>query len=63
MCRQVIESSSTETYTQHARNPVRNVQVGGDATVQVPAYGSPFVRDLDEGRRYGTIEDLSLIHI
>ena len=22
-----------------------------------PAYGSPFVRDLDNGRRYGTIED------
>ena len=22
-----------------------------------PAYGSPFVRDLDDGRRYGTIED------
>ena len=22
-----------------------------------PAYGSPFVRDLDHGRRYGTIED------
>ena len=22
-----------------------------------PAYGSPFVRDLDQGRRYATIED------
>ena len=27
------------------------------ATVLAPAYGSPFVRDLDGGRRYGTIED------
>ena len=26
-------------------------------TVLAPAYGSPFVRDLDGGRRYGTIED------
>jgi trimethylamine--corrinoid protein Co-methyltransferase len=26
-------------------------------TVFAPAYGSPFVRDLDQGRRYGTIED------
>jgi trimethylamine--corrinoid protein Co-methyltransferase len=25
--------------------------------VLVPAYGSPFVRDLDKGRRYATIED------
>ena len=26
-------------------------------TVLAPAYGSPFVRDLDGGRRYGTIDD------
>ena len=25
--------------------------------VLVPAYGPPFVHDLDEGRRYATIED------
>jgi trimethylamine--corrinoid protein Co-methyltransferase len=25
--------------------------------VFAPAYGSPFVMDLDKGRRYGTIED------
>ena len=30
---------------------------GGSATVFAPNYGSPFVRDLDRGRRYGTIED------
>ncbi len=44
-------------FTQHARNPARNVEIGGNHTVFSPAYGSPFVRDLDEGRRYGTIED------
>jgi trimethylamine--corrinoid protein Co-methyltransferase len=33
------------------------VQIGGNATVFAPAYGSPFVRDVDGGRRYGTIED------
>ena len=42
---------------QHARNPERNVLIGGDATVFAPNYGSPFVHDLDKGRRYGTIED------
>ena len=26
-------------------------------TVFAPAYGSPFVRNLDEGRRYATIDD------
>ena len=44
-------------YTQHARNPARSVIIGGKHTVFAPAYGSPFVHDLDRGRRYGTIED------
>ena len=57
MCRQIIQSSAPSIYTQHGRNPDRNVQVGGDATVLVPAYGSPFVYDIDEGRRYATLED------
>ena len=31
--------------------------MGGDATVFAPNYGSPFVMDLDRGRRYATLED------
>ena len=46
-------------FTQHARNPARSVEIGGDNTVFSPAYGSPFVRDLEGGRRYGTIEDFA----
>jgi len=57
MCRQIIQNSAPSVFTQYARNPARNVKIGGDSTVLVPAYGSPFVRDLDQGRRYGTIED------
>lgn len=44
-------------YTQHARNPERAVQIGGNATVFAPNYGSPFVHDIERGRRYGTLED------
>jgi trimethylamine--corrinoid protein Co-methyltransferase len=44
-------------FTQHARNPANNRQIGGKNVVFAPAYGSPFVMDLDKGRRYGTIED------
>ncbi len=44
-------------YVQHARNPERKVLIGGDAMVFAPNYGSPFVHDLDKGRRYGTLED------
>jgi trimethylamine--corrinoid protein Co-methyltransferase len=50
-------ATTPASYTQHARNPQRNVLIGGDATVFAPNYGSPFVHDLDRGRRYGTIED------
>ncbi len=44
-------------FVQHARNPARSVTIGGDNSVFAPVYGPPFVRDLDGGRRYGTIED------
>ena len=47
-----------ETYTQVARNPDRNVIVGGRNTVFAPTFGSPFVRDFDNQRRYATLEDL-----
>ena len=40
-------------YTQHARNPERSVEIGGNATVFAPVYGPPFVRDL-EGRAAAT---------
>jgi trimethylamine--corrinoid protein Co-methyltransferase len=57
MCRQIVQASAPRIFTQYARNEANNVQIGGNATVFAPNYGSPFVRDLDNGRRYGTIED------
>jgi trimethylamine--corrinoid protein Co-methyltransferase len=45
------------TFTQHARNPANSVQIGGKGVVFAPAYGSPFVMDMDRGRRFGTLED------
>lgn len=57
LCRELITATAPERYTQHARNPARSVQIGGDATVFVPNYGSPFVHDLDGGRRYATLAD------
>ena len=44
-------------FTQHARNPERSVEIGGDTTVFAPVYGPPFVRDHDGGRRYATMVD------
>lgn len=56
MCRELLKTAPSE-FTQHARNPERNVVIGGGNTVFAPVYGPPFVRDMDNGRRYGTIED------
>jgi trimethylamine--corrinoid protein Co-methyltransferase len=44
-------------FTQHARNPARNVEIGGNSLVLAPVYGPPFVRDMSGGRRYATMED------
>ena len=57
LCRSIIRASAPSEFVQHARNPERNVRIGGPHSVFVPAYGPPFIRSLDEGRRYATIED------
>jgi trimethylamine--corrinoid protein Co-methyltransferase len=57
MCRALVQRTAPREFIQHARNPARSVLIGGDATVFAPAYGSPFIQNLDEGRRYARIED------
>ncbi len=57
LCRSLIQRSAPREFIQHARNRQRSVRIGGDAVVLVPAYGAPFIRSLEEGRRYATIED------
>ncbi len=42
-------------FNQLARNPERSVVIGGKNQVFAPVYGSPFIRDLEGGRRYGDI--------
>ena len=54
-----ILKTAPPTFTQHARNAANSVEIGGRSVVFAPAYGSPFVMDLDKGRRYGTIEDFA----
>lgn len=56
MLREVLKTAPP-VFAQHARNPANTVQIGGNNVVFAPSYGSPFVMDLDRGRRYGTIED------
>ncbi|MCZ4351364.1 trimethylamine methyltransferase family protein [Roseovarius aestuarii] len=56
LARKLCETAPS-SYTQHARNPERNVVIGGDTLVCAPVYGPPFVRDLEGGRRYATMAD------
>ena len=44
-------------FTLYARNSEKNVTIGGDQIAYVPCYGSPVVRNLDEGRRDSTLND------
>ena len=39
------------------RDPASSITLGGEHVVFMPAYGPPFVSDLEGGRRYATIED------
>ena len=50
-------STAPSQFTQHARNPERNVVIGGRNLVLAPVYGPPFVQDMNGGRRYATIAD------
>ena len=52
-----LAATAPGEFVQHARNPERNVVIGGNNTVFAPVYGPPFTSDLDNGRRYATIED------
>ncbi len=56
LARKLCETAPS-SYTQHARNPDRNVVIGGRNLVLAPVYGPPFVRDAAGGRRYATMED------
>ena len=56
LARKLCETAPS-SYTQHARNTARSVEIGGNNMVFAPVYGPPFVRDLENERRYATIED------
>lgn len=48
--------------TYHARNPEKNVELGGPHSIFVPMTGAPYVRDLEDKRRLPTLDDLAIFH-
>ncbi|MFT7596318.1 MAG: trimethylamine--corrinoid protein Co-methyltransferase [Paracoccaceae bacterium] len=56
LARKLCETAPS-SFVQHARNPEKNVEIGGKTLVCAPVYGPPFVRDIEGGRRYATMAD------
>ncbi len=50
-------AKAPKQFTQLARNPERNVIIGGNHACFAPVYGPPFVVDMDRGRREATLAD------
>ncbi|MEM7195242.1 MAG: trimethylamine methyltransferase family protein [Pseudomonadota bacterium] len=57
LCRSIVQATAPSEYVQHARNPDNSVVLGGQNTVLGPSWGPPFIHNLDEGRRYATLDD------
>ncbi len=49
-------------FTYTARNPARNLRLGGRHAMFIPMTGAPFLRDLDDVRRNPTLDDLAMFH-
>ena len=49
-------------FTYRARNPDRSLPFGDKHSIFVPMTGAPFLRDLDDVRRWPTIADLNMFH-
>lgn len=49
-------------WTYRARNPEKSLPFGGKHSIFVPMTGAPFIRDLDDVRRWPTIGDLNMFH-
>lgn len=56
LARQLVATVPSQ-FVQRARNPERSVRIGGNSLIFAPVYGPPFVHDIENGRRYGRLED------
>ena len=58
LCRSIVQATAPRgVHAVRAQPASTTCMIGGTHRCSRPNYGSPFVHDLDRGRRYGTIED------
>jgi trimethylamine---corrinoid protein Co-methyltransferase len=50
-------AKAPSSFTQLARNPANNLEIGGESLTFAPVYGPPFILDLEGGRREARLED------
>ena len=50
------------SFTYHARDPQKNIPLGGNRAMFIPMTGAPFLRDLDDVRRNPLLDDLAMFH-
>jgi len=55
-------STIPETIKMHARDPDKSVNIGGNQSMFIPMTGAPFIVDLENKRRWPTLEDLGNFH-
>lgn len=61
LIRELIKTIPSD-FTYHARNPDRNIRLGGRHAMFIPMTGAPYLRDLDDVRRNPTLDDLAMFH-
>jgi trimethylamine--corrinoid protein Co-methyltransferase len=61
MVMELIASIPAEI-TLHARDPQKSVTLGEGKSIFVPMTGAPFIRDLEDVRRWGRLADLNNFH-
>lgn len=61
LVRELIKSIPSD-FTYHARDPSKNVRLGGNHSIFVPMTGAPYLRDLEDKRRNPLLEDLAMFH-
>jgi trimethylamine---corrinoid protein Co-methyltransferase len=50
-------AKAPQKFTQLARNPTNNLEIGGESLTFAPVYGPPFVLDTDGARREARLQD------
>ncbi|WP_282608516.1 trimethylamine methyltransferase family protein [Pelagibius sp. Alg239-R121] len=61
LVRELIKTIPSD-FTYHARDPQKNLPLGGPHSIFVPMTGAPYMRDLEDKRRGPTLEDLATFH-